>query len=79
MLTCRHTTRLLSERLDRRLGWFERGCLAVHLLGCAACRRFRRAIRWLQAALPSPPDDGVQLPDDARERIRRALEKAAQE
>jgi predicted anti-sigma-YlaC factor YlaD len=78
MMTCRHATRLLSDRLDRPLSWLETLGLGVHLLGCEACRRFRRATGWLHRALVSSADD-VELPSDARERIRVALEQAARD
>jgi hypothetical protein len=77
-LTCRHTSRLLSDRLERSLSWFEWLCLRVHLLGCEPCCRFGRAIRWLHRVLADAPND-AQLPAEARERIRRALEEAARE
>jgi hypothetical protein len=78
MLSCRRATRLISDGLDRPLSWLEGLGLGVHLLGCPPCQRFRRAARWLHAALASPRAD-VPLPADARERIRRALEQAAGE
>ncbi len=78
MITCRHATRLLSNRLDRPLSWLEALGLGVHLLGCEPCRRFRRASGWLHRALASPPSD-AELPADAREHIRAALEQAARE
>jgi hypothetical protein len=79
MITCRYASRLLSDRLDHRLSWFERVCLGVHLLGCRPCRRFRQAARWLHQTLGSPSPErsrDVRLPAEARERIRRALEQA---
>lgn len=79
MLTCRYATRLLSQRLDCSLRWFERLPLFVHLLGCRPCRRFRWASSWLHHTLPTAADDDVQLPSEARERIGRALEQAIQE
>jgi predicted anti-sigma-YlaC factor YlaD len=78
MLTCRHTSRLLSDRLERSLSRFERLCLNVHLLGCRPCRRFGQAIGWLHGALASAPSD-FQLPPEARERIQFALEQAERE
>ncbi len=78
MLTCRHITRLLSDRLDRPLTLFERMVLGVHLLGCGPCRRFQQALGWLHGSLAAAPDE-AQLPSDARERIRRALQQAAPE
>jgi hypothetical protein len=76
-LKCRHTARLLSDRLERSLSWFEWLCLRVHLLGCEPCCRFGRAVRWLHCTLPSAPSD-ERLPAEVRERIRLALEDAAQ-
>ena len=75
MRSCRHATRLISDGLDRSLTLTERLCLGVHLFGCPPCRRFRRAGRWLHRALASSPN--VRLPEEARDRIRRALEQAA--
>jgi hypothetical protein len=77
-LTCRHTTRLLSDRQERSLSCFEWLCLEVHLLGCAPCCRFDRAIRWLHRALPGAPTD-ARLADAARERIRHTLELVVRE
>jgi hypothetical protein len=69
-------TQLISDGLDRRLAWFERLLLRVHLLGCGPCRRFRRAIRWLHGALPAAPSED-RLPEEAKARIQRALDEAA--
>jgi hypothetical protein len=77
-LSCRHTSRLISNRLERSLSLFERLCLRLHLLGCDPCCRFGRAVRWLHRSLPSAPSD-AQLSAEARERIRHALEEAAKE
>jgi hypothetical protein len=78
MLTCRDITRLISDRLERRLSRFEWLCLGIHLLGCAPCCRYRRAVRWLHNSLASAPENGG-LSAEARERIRIALERAAHE
>ena len=78
MLSCRHATRLVSDGLDRSLSLAERLGLGVHLLGCPQCLRFRRAACWLHRALASPSAE-ARLPAEARERIRRALERAARD
>jgi hypothetical protein len=75
MRSCRHASRLISDALDCPLSWGQRLYLAVHLLGCRPCRGFRRAVRWLHGALAAPLTD-VRMPADARDRIRRALERA---
>jgi hypothetical protein len=69
-------TRVISDGLDRRLSWFERLMLGIHLLGCWPCRRFRRALRWLNTALPSAPGE-ARLSSEARARIQQALARAA--
>jgi predicted anti-sigma-YlaC factor YlaD len=76
-LPCEGMTRLASESLDRDLTRLERVALRSHLLYCGACRRFvqqvavlRRAVRRIEAGAPLP---GPGLPDDARDRIKRAL------
>jgi hypothetical protein len=77
-LQCPYATRLLSDRLERSLSCVEGLCLRVHLLGCTPCRRFGRALRWLHHRLPASPHD-ERLPEQARERIRHALEQAIKE
>ena len=76
MLSCRNMTGLISQALDRPLSVLQRLMLGIHLLGCPPCCRFRRAIRWLHASLPTAPSDASLAPQ-ARDRIRRAVEEAA--
>ena len=75
MLTCRRSSRLISDQHERPLSAAMRLFLGVHLLGCRPCRRFRRAVRWLDLMLPSAAQDAT-LSAEARERIRRVLEQA---
>ncbi len=75
MFSCRHASERISRHMEHYLLWPERWLLRVHLLGCRPCRRFRRAVRWLDRTLASAANDAT-LPEDARARIRRALEEA---
>lgn len=50
MLSCKETTRLLSEAQDRKLGVSERLQLEVHLAVCTGCRNFRQHLHWLRRA-----------------------------
>jgi predicted anti-sigma-YlaC factor YlaD len=57
MMPCKDVTRLVSEGLDRELGFGERVALRVHFLMCKGCRTFedqmarlRQAVRDLSAA-----------------------------
>jgi len=51
MLTCRETSRLLSEGADRYLSRRERLAVRLHLWMCAPCRRFEVQLRWLREAV----------------------------
>jgi hypothetical protein len=80
-LPCEGIARLASESLDRELGLMERIALRSHVLYCTACRRYRRQLEHLRSAmrkLAGGPEAGVpssapRLPEDVRERIKRAL------
>ena len=78
MLTCKDASRLVSEGLERPLGFRERWSLRLHLWLCDNCRRFERQLRLLRRALRklargAETAQGQALPSAARERIRKAL------
>lgn len=79
MLTCKDASRLVSEGLERPLGFRERWSLRLHLWLCDNCRRFERQLRLLRQALSrlarreETATQGPELSSAARERIRRAL------
>lgn len=85
-LSCEESTRLVSQSLDRDLPRGERVALRLHALICRSCRRFRRqvlALRELIRAGAADPTSGLAesgpgLSDEARARIRRALDTGAQ-
>ena len=84
-LVCDESSHLLSDSLDRPLTWVERLALRLHLLICRNCRRFRRQIDFIHAAMhyaagghadqspPVPPSSIVSLSPEARRRIAGAL------
>ena len=51
MLNCKEVSLLLSEQLDRRLGFMERVRLRVHLAMCAACSRVERQLGFLREVM----------------------------
>jgi predicted anti-sigma-YlaC factor YlaD len=51
MLSCKEVTRLVSQGLDRRLGWLERVRLRIHLAICDGCTNFSRQMAFLRKAL----------------------------
>ena len=50
MLPCKEVTRLVSQGLDRRLGFGERVALRVHFAICGGCRNFERQMKLLREA-----------------------------
>lgn len=82
MLSCRDTTRLISEGLDRRLGLRKRGALRLHLMMCGACKTYRRQVmalnRLFVARFRRPgPAEPHSLSDEVRRRIKAALRDSA--
>ena len=51
MLSCKETTRLLSQGKDRELAFGERVALRVHLAICNGCRNFSKQMAFLRRAL----------------------------
>jgi len=66
MLTCKEASRLISERLDRKLGVGQWLALRMHLMLCDGCSRVNRQFQMLRRAmsqlLDSPANrDGTDL------------------
>ncbi len=80
---CNLMTPLFSESLERPLSIREKVTVKLHLFTCAACRRYVGQIQRMSAMLKSQTDaevsaeSAVRLSDDARQRIKAALEAAA--
>ena len=51
MLSCKESTRLLSQAADRELGFGERVALRVHLAICNGCRNVGAQFRFLRTAV----------------------------
>jgi hypothetical protein len=51
MLKCKEVTRLVSQGLDRRLGFGERLRLRVHLAICDGCSHFSKQMAFLRKAM----------------------------
>ena len=85
MLSCKETSRLLSESRERPLPLRTRIGLKLHLMMCRLCRRSVRQIAAIEAAArafgrraeESPPESLGSLCPEARERIETALRDEA--
>ena len=51
LLTCREASRLVSQGLDRKLGFGERVALRVHLAICDGCSNFKSQVAFLRRAV----------------------------
>jgi len=70
---CREVTRRLSREMDETAPARRSVRVRMHLLICSACRRYARQVRWLRATLRRLAPTLGALPDERRERIRRAI------
>jgi hypothetical protein len=58
LLSCKETSRLLSQGQDRRFGFGERVALRVHLAICKGCRNVNDQFRFLRVAVKNLAEDG---------------------
>jgi hypothetical protein len=56
LLSCKETTRLVSQGLDRELAFGERVALRVHYAYCLGCRRAGRQMKFLRQAVQRLPE-----------------------
>ena len=79
--SCRETSHLVSDSLDRELRWPERLAVRMHVLICRSCRGFKQQLLFLQQAVQrlravttaGEPVAGPTLSQEARRRIQAAL------
>ena len=84
MPNCKEVTRLVSESMEHTLSFRKRVSLWMHLSMCKLCGGFKKELQMIQDAArqhaesiekDATPGES-SLPNDARERIRRALDSA---
>ena len=82
--TCQEMSKLLSDALDQRLPWHIRARMFVHLRMCVLCEQYRDQLALLRRLLrrtydshsTGGPAPQPGLSDEAKERIRRALDSS---
>lgn len=60
MLSCKEASRLVSQGLDRKLGFGERVALRVHLTICDGCTNFKDQVAFLRKAVSRLADDSAK-------------------
>lgn len=86
MMSCKETTRLISEDLDQPLPWSKRVAVRMHVLLCRRCAAYRRQLRAITNLLrvarsrahSMPTHTGPGLTDEARDRIKKSLQDRQQ-
>ncbi len=82
MLNCKEVSRVVSQSLDRKLPFWQRMGVWIHLSMCKLCRGFRKDLLNLRSAArqytheinTSASEPNAALSEEARERIQHALE-----
>ena len=57
ILSCKEAARLVSQGLDRKLGFGERVTLRVHLAICNGCTNFKDQVAFLRQAIKKLESD----------------------
>jgi predicted anti-sigma-YlaC factor YlaD len=85
MLSCKDVSVLISREQDQKLSGRERIIVRLHLFFCGACSRFSTQVRFIEKAMdvfaqkdPVREDNQEVLSEEARERLRQALNKRHQ-
>jgi len=80
MMSCKEVSVLVSESLDRKIGFFQLMGLRMHLAMCHVCRGYRlqmiilrKALRRALALPHSGDFPGSALSPEAKTRIKTAL------
>jgi len=62
IISCRETSRLVSQGLDRELAFGERAALRVHFVICLGCRRAGRQMAFLREAVRELAEIDITTP-----------------
>jgi hypothetical protein len=82
--SCKEAARLQSAALDRALTPVESYGLRFHIVFCKWCRVYGRQIKFLRSAAraqplhEAPPSTPPALSGEARQRIKRSLQRGAE-
>lgn len=77
---CKEMVKIITASMDEKLSWREWILLKIHLLSCDPCVNFIKQLRFISSALRrsedrvGQEDESVKLSDDARQRLKEALE-----
>jgi len=81
MLSCKEVSELVSQSMDRKLPFWQRVGVRVHLMMCRFCAGFRKQLYLFREAARRNAEQTAQATDpsaptlssESRERMRRTL------
>lgn len=82
MFSCREVSQRVSRSFEQDLPWMQRLLVRLHLKMCRYCARFAHQLALLRRIVQQTEwvdnlsESETGLPDDARDRIKRALQSA---
>lgn len=77
---CSDISRLVSDSMDRKLSFYQRLGIRIHLMMCRYCARYRKQLFFLRKAIRFHSETAVDekpstnLSDESRNRIKRAIQ-----
>ena len=79
MLSCKQTSQIISQSLDRPLTMRERFALKLHLLICKYCKRFSQQVQTLRVAIKTvvssiESNNNILMSSAAKKRIADMVE-----
>ena len=79
MYSCKDVSQLISESMDRRLPFYQRVLMGLHLIVCKYCSRCREHFKAIRAAScheelhGSELDASRELSNEGKERLKKFL------
>ena len=79
MLSCKQSSQLISQSLDRPLTMRERFALKLHLFVCKYCKRFSQQVQTLRVAIKImvssiESNNNIEMSSAAKKRIADLVE-----
>ena len=81
---CKEIVKIITASMDEKLSWREWLLMKIHLLSCDPCVNFLKQIKFIREALTKSEeklaqhDSSVKLSEDARSRLKEALETSSE-
>jgi hypothetical protein len=79
MFNCKKVTQLVSESFDRKLSFYQRLGMRIHLMMCKFCSRYQEQLLFLRKTArlfsesSEAPDLSIQLSSEVGKRIKESM------